>query len=365
MTTSPVATESVNYPFNCWYVAATGDELNDAPLARELLGRPVLLYRKADGQAVAMTDICPHRAVALSLGSLEGDNVVCGYHGATFAPDGSCVRVPSQANVPYDFTVRTYPVREVGPIVWIWMGDPGRAAHREPPELPWLADDGWTVFTAQKRVAANYMALHENSLDFTHLPHVHGELSPEGYRETPPALAIEVSEYSVFYRRTFPDGPIPAWQAEATGLSRDSKAKIRESGAFLSPAVHIVHMDLLVPDPAEGERADYLRPWIRAFTPLNPAETLVFSWVARNYRLKERSVTETLRRIHGRLMAEDAHMIEEMYRHTLRYGAQAAIHLVNADIAAVKAQEIVHMMLLRERTVGHSVRRPFIGHPVV
>ena len=31
---------------------------------------------------------------------LDGDNVVCGYHGLTFGSDGAFVRIPSQERVP-------------------------------------------------------------------------------------------------------------------------------------------------------------------------------------------------------------------------------------------------------------------------
>ena len=38
---------------NCWYAAAWPHEVTDKPLARTLLGEPVVLYRQADGRAVA------------------------------------------------------------------------------------------------------------------------------------------------------------------------------------------------------------------------------------------------------------------------------------------------------------------------
>lgn len=346
-----------NYPLNCWYVAATADEVGPELLGREILGRPVLIYRTEAGQAVAMADLCPHRAVALSRGGREGDLVVCGYHGSKFAADGRCVQVPSQGSVPYNYSVQTYPVREEGPIIWIWLGEPGRAGHRLPPETPWLSDDEWTVLASQRQVAANYLLLHDNSVDFTHLPHVHQELSPQGYRSQPPSLDIEVSEYSVSYRRTFPAGPIPAWQAEVTGLDPDRRAVIQESGAFLSPALHVVHMDIHVPDPGLGEHGEYLRPWVRAFTPINPYQTRVFSWVARNYRRSDESVSDALEAIHDRLMTEDADVIEQMYEHNSRYAAGIEQHLVNADVTAMRVHEIVHHMLARERTQTFP-RRP-------
>ena len=80
---------------NCWYVAAWSEEVGRAPLARILLGLPVMLYRIEKGEAVALEDRCCHRNLPLSMGFIEGDNVRCGYHGLKFAPSGQCIEFPA------------------------------------------------------------------------------------------------------------------------------------------------------------------------------------------------------------------------------------------------------------------------------
>lgn len=351
--------EGRNYPLNCWYVAATSDEVGRTMLARELLGRPVLLYRTASGEVVALQDICPHRALPLSDGELVGDSVVCGYHGFTFGSDGRCQRVPSQANVPYGADVATFPVHEASPVIWIWMGDPAKATQKEPPRLPWLSDAGWTVFDGQLHVDANYMAIHDNSLDFTHLPYVHKELSPRGYVGMPPPLDISVSEFQVSYTRTFPVTRLPGWQIEATGLDPDTDYKLCESGSFMSPAMHVVHMGINLLGEQKDGHPGFHRPWVRGFTPEGPYRTHVFYWVARNYHLDRDDVTAHLRAVHERLLREDKEVIEKMQSHTARYAANVDLTLVNADIAAVKAHEIVNNMIVRERGGRINVRHPF------
>ena len=72
---------TANYPTKCWYVAATSDELSDAPLGRRLLDRDIVLWRTPDGKAVAFDDRCAHRGFPLSDGHVDGDRLVCGYHG--------------------------------------------------------------------------------------------------------------------------------------------------------------------------------------------------------------------------------------------------------------------------------------------
>ncbi|MGH3523823.1 MAG: Rieske 2Fe-2S domain-containing protein, partial [Mycobacterium sp.] len=149
-------------------MAATSDEVGQGLLARRLLDKPVLLYRRGSGDVVAMEDRCIHRAYPLSAGRRDEDRVICGYHGFAYDPDGCLVDVPSQENVPPGARLRTYPVHEQSPFVWIWLGDPGVAALRPPPRVPWYADGtGWASTTEVLRVEANYLLLHEHYLDLT------------------------------------------------------------------------------------------------------------------------------------------------------------------------------------------------------
>ena len=137
---------TANYPTKCWYVAATSDELGDAPLGRRLLGRDVVLWRTPDGQAVAFDDRCAHRGFPLSDGHVDRDRLVCGYHGCAYTADGRCVHVPTQPDVPTGMSVRAFPILEEPPFIWIWLGPPAAAATSRPPRTPWLNDPGWSSF---------------------------------------------------------------------------------------------------------------------------------------------------------------------------------------------------------------------------
>ena len=53
---------------NGWYVAALSREIGRTPLARWILGEPLVLYRTEAGAPVALSDRCPHRAAQLSKG---------------------------------------------------------------------------------------------------------------------------------------------------------------------------------------------------------------------------------------------------------------------------------------------------------
>ncbi|RKF21239.1 iron-sulfur protein [Altericroceibacterium spongiae] len=164
-------------PRNCWYVAAFSTEITEKPLARTILGLPVALYRKADGEAVAVGGRCPHRNFPLGKSTVNGDDIVCGYHGIAFGPDGRCTHIPSQKVVPGTYKIPTYPLVEHGIWLWIWMGDPEKA---DPSLLPDLEEIGfYTEGTKAEPIFFNevkcrYQLLNDNLLDLTHLAFLHG-----------------------------------------------------------------------------------------------------------------------------------------------------------------------------------------------
>lgn len=167
---------------NSWYVAAWAAELEPgAPLlARTVLGEPLVLYRTAAGEPVALLDRCPHRLLPLSKGERQGDAIQCGYHGMTFGPDGRCVRIPGQNVIPTNAHVRRYPTAEHMGMVWVWPGDPALASRDKLfDRLPqWAAAQKpaprWAWFPGPLTyVKANYQLLCENLVDPQHVAFAH------------------------------------------------------------------------------------------------------------------------------------------------------------------------------------------------
>ena len=90
MNTSP------SFPLNAWYAAAYDVEVKHALLSRTVCNQKLVLYRQTDGQVAVLEDACWHRLLPLSMGRLEGDEVVCGYHGLVYNAQGRCTFMPSQ-----------------------------------------------------------------------------------------------------------------------------------------------------------------------------------------------------------------------------------------------------------------------------
>lgn len=333
-----------NYPYNCWYVAATSDEVDQGLLTRRLLDKQVLLYRRRSGEVVAMEDRCLHRAYPLSAGRRDGDRVVCGYHGFAFGPDGCLLDVPSQENVPPGAAVRTYPVAEQAPFVWIWLGDPGVAALRPPPRVPWYADgSGWAGTTEVLRVNANYLLLQEHYLDLTDVFVMHPEVVPPDIEVLPQLDEVEVSERSVSYSRTTPPSRLAPWEAEITGLPIDTRGSRREEGTFVSPGLHVQHY---VIDPEAGTSHQLLR--IQGLTPESPETTHVFLQMARNFAPDDERVAEFLRSMFHDWARRDSVVLETIQTRLRERGEPRRDINVKADRAAVRARRIAMEMVDEE-----------------
>src|SRR5580698_251776 len=73
-----------------WFPVALSHEGTSKPLATRLLDERVVAYRLSDGSVAAARDICYHRGVPLSLGHVEGDEIICKYHGLRYDREGRC-----------------------------------------------------------------------------------------------------------------------------------------------------------------------------------------------------------------------------------------------------------------------------------
>ncbi|MET3493497.1 Rieske 2Fe-2S domain-containing protein [Variovorax boronicumulans] len=78
-----------------WFPVARVDAVAAKPRQVSLLGLRLAIYRLPDGICIGR-DLCPHRGLPLSAGRIEGDELVCAYHGLRFGADGQCRKVPEK-----------------------------------------------------------------------------------------------------------------------------------------------------------------------------------------------------------------------------------------------------------------------------
>jgi phenylpropionate dioxygenase-like ring-hydroxylating dioxygenase large terminal subunit len=192
---------------NCWYVAAWDHEVSpDGLLGRTLLGEPILLYRGAQGQALALENRCCHRSAPLHLGRKEGDCVRCLYHGLKYDPSGACIEIPGQDLIPPRMRIRSYPVVERNRLIWIWLGDPEQADPSTIVDYFWHDSPQWRMKPGYIHYQANYKLIIDNLLDFTHLAWVHpttlgtdsaADLKPEIVRDDAGQGTLTISRWYI------------------------------------------------------------------------------------------------------------------------------------------------------------------------
>jgi vanillate O-demethylase monooxygenase subunit len=348
------------YPFkfdtgivkNRWYIAAFSKEITREPIERTLLGKPVALYRKEDGTPVAMYGLCPHRYYPLAKGRVEGDALVCGYHGFTFDADGKCIRIPSQ-DAAGKFCQPTYPIVERGPLCWIWMGDDDKSDEVDIPpyEEFGLEQPGWQ-FSSENYFHSNGRAqlLIDNLMDLTHLPYVHHHV-PGG--ESMARTAIEELENPKSYRLQR-KGKVP-WnpfheavfgpEAIFEGLADFTAVSDFYGPEFIRTSLPIAaNLELGEPVPEDLDQLYILH----GMTPETEHSTHYFGFATRNFRLGDAALDKFQYESDCKIRQQDIDAINAV-EERLEYGAGNQRELlVVADRPASKVRKRIAAMLVQE-----------------
>lgn len=158
-----------------WYAAGWSGDVQRALLPRTIIGDHIVLYRTEVGEAVALSDTCPHRFAPMHRGKLVGDAVECGYHGLRFDHRGACIYNPhGNGATPRAAHLRRYPLVEKNGLVWLWMGEESAAQPLSIPDYPWLDDDGYAFtggHTMSMPLACDLIV--DNLLDLSHAAYLH------------------------------------------------------------------------------------------------------------------------------------------------------------------------------------------------
>ncbi len=181
-----------------WYVACEVRELGRKPLAVEMLGLRLVLFRDGAGQARALLDRCSHRNVPLSMGRVCDGQVECPYHGWRFDGAGQCKHVPGLLDEDRDVGVqgRSVPsllTRESAGYVWVYSTAGATRPVREPFSMPYANDSSYTTVTHVQDFEGSVHAVAENALDVPHTAFVHRGLFRSGGEKR--SIDVDVRRY--------------------------------------------------------------------------------------------------------------------------------------------------------------------------
>jgi phenylpropionate dioxygenase-like ring-hydroxylating dioxygenase large terminal subunit len=345
-------TDLKTFPMNAWYAASWGHELKPALTPRTVCGKDLVLYRRRDGQAVALEDACWHRLLPLSLGYLKDDQVVCGYHGLVFNSAGRCTHMPAQETINPSACVRAFPTVERHRLVWVWMGDPALADPAAVPDFHWNGDDAWVgeggTFYGLK---CDYRLVIDNLMDLTHETYVHaGSIGDEAITGAP--FAVTHTERTATVTRWMKNIEAPPFWARQLGKpGRVDRWQIIHFAAPSTIAGDVGVAPAGTGAP-EGDRSQGVNGFfLAAITPETATSCHYFWNFVRSFRRNDQSLTTELRLAHvndGRGLYEQDRAVLEAQQKAIDKQPRQPFYNLNIDAGALWARRLIDRLIAAE-----------------
>jgi phthalate 4,5-dioxygenase len=200
-----------------WQPVALSEEVVEAgaPLAVQVMGEKLVLFRDDQGRPGLLSIHCSHRGTDLSYGRVEDGGLRCLYHGWLFNVEGRCLEQPGEpGGGEHRDAIRhpAYPCKEAGGVIFAYMGPD------EPPVLPayeFLTVPAEQCAVTKIAVACNYLQGNEGNIDPVHLSFLHRNLQDSerdkrrvvrGSNATPnsligkdqtPTIEVEITEFGL------------------------------------------------------------------------------------------------------------------------------------------------------------------------
>ena len=344
--------QSRPWPINAWYVAARSDEIADKPLGRRICGERVAFFRRADGNVAAVEDFCPHRGAPMSLGRVEGDHLVCPYHGLVMDGEGRTCSMPKQ-RVAACPKARSYPVVERYGFVWLWPGDATRADPAAIPAFEWADNPAYAYGGGLYHIKADYRLMIDNLMDLTHETYVHStSIGQKEIDEAPVATRVENDE-AIAERIMDRVAAPPFWQMAMRANGKDETALVDrwQVCRFMLPS-HVL-IDVGVAEVGKGGRnapddARTSAVVVDFITPETETSHWYFWGMARRFKPEDAELTRTIRDGQGAIFAEDLEVLE---RQQENLGAWPERRLMKLDIDAggVHSRRLIAKMIAAEQ----------------
>ena len=186
-----------------WLPALLSEELpeNDCPQVRvKILSERLVAFRDSEGRYGLIDEFCAHRGVSLWFGRNEESGLRCAYHGWKYDVTGQCVDVPSEpeeSGFRARIKLRSYPLVEMGGVLWTHLGDP----DDRPPMPEWepFQVAAEQTFTSKRWQESNWLQALEGGIDSSHVSWLHSG----GLKNDPLFKGAKGNEYNLADRKPF------------------------------------------------------------------------------------------------------------------------------------------------------------------
>lgn len=334
-----------------WYTAAWSQDVARTPVARTIIDRHLVLYRKTSGEVAVLDDTCPHRFAPMHRGRIVGDEIQCGYHGLRFDAEGRCSHNPhGNGATPRAAKLRSYPVVEIDGLVWVWMGEGEPADITEIPRFPELANADYAFtseHTLEMQLAIDLIV--DNLLDLSHAAYLHpGTLgAAEGTKDV---CSVKKSGTRIQSDRLITGAP-PAQVFQATGAAGpDEIVDYWANMRWDPPGVFAMDAGIVA---AGGEKAaGKILSSVQIVVPSTADRSYYFWKMFRNYNTDSDDLTGAIEAaVYEAFGNEDEPMIRAVQdRMAGRDFWEMKPLLLAQDSAAVQARRIVEGLLANEQS---------------
>ena len=341
------------FPLNTWYVAARSEEIpTDRPLGRRICNIPMALFRNSAGVPAAVEDFCPHRGAPLSLGKVEGDTLVCGYHGLAMGCDGKTVSMPCQRVRGFPAN-RSFPLHEEHGFVWVWPGDAAKADVASIPKFEWLGNPQFGYGGGLYEIACDYRLMIDNLMDLTHETYVHStSIGQKEIDEVPCQTRVD-GDHVITERYMEGIEAPPFWKMalRMNGLPDDQLVDRWQICHFTPPSHIMIEVGVALQGHGGYKAPDEFKAasWVVDFiTPETDTSIHYFWGMARKFKPQDAELTAQIREGQGKIFAEDQEMLERQQQNLLAYPERKLL-MLNIDTGGVQSRKVIDRVVAAER----------------
>jgi vanillate O-demethylase monooxygenase subunit len=315
-----------------WHPVAFSSAVRDRPVPARLLDENLVLFRTSAGITVAR-DLCLHRGARLSLGAVEGDQLVCGFHGFHYNRFGHCTKIPAHPGIPIPskLCLRTFACAERYGIVWVCLaGNPAAPL----PEWPEVESGAYELIPMEPADWGASAGRHtENFNDVAHLSWVH--TGTFGHRETPEVIRYPVDESGHRLAITIPEAN--QHDRDVRGVQPDRISKV----SYVQ-TIDLPFASRLLVDYHEGRHLYFFD----VAAPLSVDSCRIFVIIGRNFGFED--PPQSMVDYNLAVLAEDKPFVESQCPQDLPLDLHDEVH-IPADLLSVRYRQRLRDCGLGER----------------
>jgi nitrite reductase/ring-hydroxylating ferredoxin subunit len=160
-----------------WLPVALSREMpapDSPPIRVKVMGEELVAFRDTNGRVGLIEPHCAHRGTSLFFGRNEECGLRCIHHGWKYDVDGKCVEMPNveaDAGMHGKVSIKAYPTREFGEMVWAYLGP--REVMPEVPQLEHGLLPAAQRYVSKRLQQCNWAQSMDGALDTAHFSFLH------------------------------------------------------------------------------------------------------------------------------------------------------------------------------------------------